>query len=41
MSFEMDRKLLDVLVRENLGEKLGRIEFLGTGMFPFLIVDSS
>ena len=34
MPFEVDRKLLKDLVREKMGEEVGRIEFLSAGMSP-------
>jgi len=37
--FEVDRKLLKDLVREKMGEEVGRIEFLSAGMSPFHVAD--
>lgn len=36
MPFEVDRKLLKDLVKEKMGEEVGRIQFLSAGMAPFL-----
>jgi hypothetical protein len=38
MPFEVDRKLLKDLVREKMGDEVGRIEFMSAGMSPFLVI---